>query len=205
MRGSSIGADGLRRGRHKRFARAQSLVEFALVLPLLLVLIGGAVQFGVIFAGQNSLNQVARDIARWAATQTFTQCTDAANGAPPPLLYQADQIAQASSLIGYSAGMWNSGNFWHPVPDNYDSSLPASSPGEGVEVVWSWESGGSCPPLDNVLAAYVTVRVTHSVPILLPGLQYLPSIGTCDPSGCHLLLSSTSMFRMEPLRQAPSP
>jgi hypothetical protein len=205
MRGASTGADDVRWSHDRRRARAQSLVEFALVLPLLLVLVGGAIQFGVIFAGQNSLNQVARDAARWAATQTFTQCVDAASGTPPPLLYQADQIAQASSLIGYSAGMWNSGNFWHPVPDNYNSSLPASPPGEGVEAVWSWESGGACPPLDNVLAAYVTIRVTHDVPVLLPGLQYLPSIGTCSPSGCHLLLSSTSTFRMEPLRQAPGP
>ena len=173
----------------RRHARGQSLVEFAMVLPILLILFGGAVQFGVIFAAQNSLTQVARDTARWAATQTFTPCSKAAIGTPPPLLYQADQIAQSSSLIGYSAGMWFSGNFTNP------SSLPASPPGEGdgVEVVWS---GGACPPLDNVLAAYVTIRVTHVVPALLPGLQYVPSI---------LRLTSTSTFRMEPLRQAPSP
>ena len=181
----------------------QSLVEFALVVPLLLVLIGGAVQFGVFFAAQNSLTQVARDVGRWAATQTLAQCTDAASGTPPPILVQADQIAQESSLIGYSAGMWNSGNFWYPTPDTYNSSLPASPPGEGVEVAWFWDSGGVCPPIDNVLAAYVTVRVTHSVPVLLPGLQYLPSIGTCDASGCHLTLSATSTFRMEPLRLPP--
>jgi len=183
-------------------ARGQSLVEFAMVLPILLILFGGAVQFGVIFAAQNSLTQVARDTARWAATQTFTPCSKAAIGTPPPLLYQADQIAQVSSLIGYSAGMWFSGisgNFTNP------SSLPASPPGEGVEVVWSSEPGGACPPLDNVLAAYVTIRVTHDVPVMLPGFQYLPSIGTCDSSGCHLRLTSTSTFRMEPLRQAPSP
>jgi TadE-like protein len=175
-------------------ARGQSLVEFAMVLPILLILFGGAVQFGVIFAAQNSLTQVARDTARWAATQTFTPCSNAAIGTPPPLLTQADSIVSVSSLIGYSSGLWDLTNFkvW---PDNTAlQTIPPKS--EGVDVVWSWELGGACPPLDNGKAAYVTIRVTHAVPALLPGLQYVPSI---------LHLTSTSTFRMEPLRQAPSP
>jgi Flp pilus assembly protein TadG len=177
-------------------ARGQSLVEFAIVLPVLLVLVGGAVQFGVIFAAKNGLTQVTRDIARWAATQTYDPCNSAATATPPQPLTQAVSIASVSSLIGYSSGTWNSGNFkvW---PDN--TALPTSLPigGEGVEVVWSYATG-ACPPSDNSTAAFVTVRVTHTVPVLLAGLQYMPGFGTCDTSGCHIALSSTSMFRMEP-------
>ena len=181
-------------------ARGQSLVEFAMVLPILLILFGGAVQFGVIFAAKNSLIQVARDTARWAATQTFTQCSDAASGALPPLVDQADQIAQSSSLIGYSAGKWTEvGNF---TADAYNKGLLVKPLSEGVEVVWSYESGGTCPPKDNIKAAYVTIRVTHHVPVFLPGLQYLPGLGTCDDlNGCYISLGSTSEFRMEPPRQ----
>lgn len=182
-------------------ARGQSVLEFALVLPILLVLLGGAVQYGVIFAAQNSLTQVARDTARWAATQsTYIPCSDAAGGTLPPLLDQADQIAQASSLIGYTAVMWKPANFTtYPYPDS--SPLPANTKVEGVEVAWSWEPGGQCPPIDNTTAAYVTIRVTHAVPIFLPGLQYLPSLGSCDATGCYISLSATSKFRMEPPRQ----
>jgi hypothetical protein len=171
-------------------ARGQSLVEFAMVLPILLILFGGAVQFGVFFAAQNSLTQIARDTARWAATQAYAPCSKAFTDSPSQLLARADEIATASALLGFTSGDWIRGNFTNP------SSLPASPPGEGVEVVWSSEPGGACPPLDNVLAAYVTIRVTHAVPALLPGLQYVPSI---------LRLTSTSTFRMEPPRQAPSP
>jgi TadE-like protein len=179
-------------------ARGQSLVEFALVLPILLILFGGAVQFGVFFAAQNSLTQIARDTARWAATQAYAPCSKAADS-PSQLLARADEIATASALLGFTSGDWGiRGHFTNP------SSLDASPPGEGVEVVWSSEPGGACPPLDNVLAAYVTIRVTHDVPVVLPGFQYLPSIGTCNPD-CHLRLTSTSTFRMEPPRQAPSP
>jgi Flp pilus assembly protein TadG len=184
------------------------MLELALVLPILMVLFGGAVQFGVLFSAQNALTQVARDTARWAATQSFNPCSQAATNSPSPLLAKADEIATASSLFSYTSGMWNAGNFKStPDPAYVDNaSLPANAPNdEGVEVIWSWETGGACPPTDNVLAAYVTIRVTHAVPILLPGLQYLPGIGTCDSSGCHLRLSSTSVFRMEPPRQAPGP
>jgi hypothetical protein len=195
--GSSAVAHDRRFKISRRHARGQSTLEFALVLPILLVLFGGAVQFGVIFAAKNSLIQVARDTARWAATQTFTQCSDAL----PPLVDQADQIAQSSSLIGYSAGMWKRvGNF---TADAYNSGLLAKPLSEGVEVVWSYDAttGGTCPPKDNIKAAYVTIRVTHHVPVFLPGLQYLPGLGTCDENGCYISLGSTSEFRMEPPRQ----
>jgi hypothetical protein len=192
----------------RRHGRGQSLLEFALVIPVLMVLLGGAVQYGVVFAAKNSLTQVVRDTARWASTQTLPQCTDAATGTPPPLLDQADQIGQTSSLIGYSAGMWNAGNFKvypyvTPLPAGPPFGvLPATPPNsEGVEVAWSYDSGGACPPADNVRPAYVTIRITHSVPILLPGLQYLPGLGSCGPSGCFIRLWSTSEFRMEPARQ----
>jgi hypothetical protein len=65
-----------------------------------------------------------------------------------------------------------------------------------VEVVWSYASG-SCPTTTNTVVAYVTVRLTHTVPLFLPGLWLIPG-GLCDSSGCHIAISATSMFRMEP-------
>jgi len=187
-----------RAGSHsRRSPTGQSLVEFAIVVPILLVLIGGAVQFGVIFAARNGLTQIARDTARWAATQINSPCDSAATATAPAVpqpLTKADSIATDSSLLGYTSGTWNSTNF--SFADN--TPLPASPPnGEGVEVVWS-HGTDPCPPLSNSTTAYVTVRVTHTVPVLLPGLQYLPGLGTCDGAGCHIALSATSMFRMEP-------
>jgi hypothetical protein len=198
-RGRSAGASDLRSGSPLR-VRGQSLVEFALVMPLLLVLMGGAVQLGVIFAAKNSLTQVARDTARWAAAQTIDPCSSAATPAPvvPQPMTQANAIASDSSLIGYSTGMWNAGNFTVYADSTSTTPLPATPPnGEGVEVVWSY-AAGTCPPSDNSTAAFVTVRLTHTIPVLLAGLQYLPGLGTCDASGCHIAISATSMFRMEP-------
>lgn len=46
--------------------KGAAMVEFALVLPLLLVLIGGIIQFGFIFNAQITLNSSVREGARHA-------------------------------------------------------------------------------------------------------------------------------------------
>ncbi|MBX3080163.1 MAG: pilus assembly protein [Anaerolineae bacterium] len=51
----------------KRGARGQSLVEFALVLPILLLLIGGLVDLGRAFFTAVSLNSIISEGAHWAA------------------------------------------------------------------------------------------------------------------------------------------
>lgn len=181
--------------------RGQSLMEFGVLLPLLLLLVGGVVQFGALYAARHSLIQVGRDVGRWAATQQYEVCSDAATATPPQPVTEADRLAVDSGLFGYAAGDWGPGNFM-TYPDN--AGLPPDPPAaEGVEVVWSI-STGSCPPIDSTTAAFVTVRLSHRVPVILPGFAYLPGVGTCDGTGCYIATSTTSEFRMEP-HPAPTP
>jgi len=130
------------RSRPHRRHLGQSLVEFALVAPVLLLLVGGAVQYAAIQATKHSLIQIARDTARWASTQTtYSPCVTAATAITPQPVTQADQLATDAGLPGYSSGMWHadpSGNFVYGT-----TALPASAPfAEGVEVAWT---GGVCP------------------------------------------------------------
>ena len=46
----------------------QALVEFALVIPVFMLILGGVIQFGIYFWDQNTLNQIVRDAGRYAAT-----------------------------------------------------------------------------------------------------------------------------------------
>lgn len=135
--------------RHR--SRGQSLAEFALVFPILMLVIGGIIQFGVIFWGQNTLTQIARDTGRWAATQVT--CPTTATVAPT-----ANSIAAASSLIGYPAA------------------------GLTVAVV----TPTPCPVTSNQQVAFVTITLSHQVPIFFP---FVPGNGN---------LSTSAQFRMEP-------
>ncbi|MEP6469306.1 MAG: TadE/TadG family type IV pilus assembly protein [Chloroflexota bacterium] len=192
----------LRRWFRSDAAGGQSLVEFALILPILLMLIGGIIQYGVIFATKHSLIQVGRDVGRWAATQDFGPSCSADSVAADQPVTQANLVANEAQLLGYAGGDWNSGDFTD-YPDN--TALPASPPNtEGVEAVWSFNAGDPCPPLDSTDVAWITVRLTHRAPVLLPGFPYLPGLGTCDSSGCYFVLTTTAMFRMEPA-VAPGP
>jgi Flp pilus assembly protein TadG len=67
-----------RRRPRRQDEHGQALVEFALIFPILMLLLGGMIQFGMIFWGQNTLNQLVRDTGRFAAT---LDCTPAAETA----------------------------------------------------------------------------------------------------------------------------
>jgi hypothetical protein len=118
-----------------------------------MLVIGGTIQFGIIFWGQNTLTQIARDTGRWAASQQG--CTAGIVAPAVDVLGTAKTIAANSSLIGNSS-TWTS---------------PAN-----VVVVWS---GTPCPPSNNQDIAYVTITLHHQVPIFFP---FIPGNGTLTTS-----------------------
>jgi len=176
--------------------RGQSLTEFALVFPILFLMIAAIIQFGLIFWAQNTLTQVVRDTGRWAATQQTTPC-DAGGTA---LVTKADSIARISSLLGYTAGRWTGINGGSGVgtPFPFDVS---PVPREGIEATWPISTdppGGfvstDCPPDTNQIAWFVNIRAHHEVPLFIPLIgQFIPS---CNATSCSL--TSSVQFRMEP-------
>jgi len=177
-----------RRDTSRSRGRGQSLVEFALVAPILMLIIGGIIQFGIIFWAQNTLTQVVRDTGRWAATQQTNPC----DSGGVALVAKADSIASISSLLGYVPGTWN-------TPYAFD--VPPA-PREGVEVSWpiSTDATGlvntDCPPPTNEIAWFMNIRVHHVVPLFFPIIgAFIPG---CGSDGCSL--SSSVQFRMEPSR-----
>lgn len=149
-----MGAIGLkllfRRARHRHRSRGQSLAEFAIVFPIFMLMVGAIIQFGIIFWGLNTLNQVTRDAGRWAATQQ--ECSTPA--AETAIEAKANAIAAQSSLIGYGAG-----------------SIAAG------EVVVAWRAeppSGPCPPTSNQEEAWVTITIEHDVPVFFP---FIPGNG----------------------------
>ena len=138
------------------------------------MLVGGVIQYGAIFATKHALIQIGRDVGRWAATQDSSPCNAASTQTPPQPVTEADALARESQMMGYLPGDWNASNF---TPYSNNTAMPQSPPhSEGVEVVWSYATG-SCPPADSSTAAFVTVRLSHRAPNILPGSPTYPALG----------------------------
>jgi hypothetical protein len=174
--------------RDGKSARGQSLVEFAIVFPVLFVLLGAIIQFGFIIWGQTTLTQVVEDSGRWASTQQTKPC----DGGATALVTQADQIARRSGLVGYSAGQWSTSVAYGSTP----------APREGIEVSWpiSTDRAGllnsDCPGDSSAINWVINIRAHHVVPIFFPFIgAFIPS---CNSSGCTL--AAEAQFRMEPIR-----
>lgn len=138
----------LRANRSKTRVRGQGLAEFAIVLPVLMLILGGIIQFGVIFWGQNTLNQVVRDTGRYAASVLVdpTTCDTTAN--------RNDVIARANAIAGSSS---------------FVGSVT------GVTVTWS---GSPCPPTKNTEVAWVQIQMTAQVPVFFVWVPGNGSIGS---------------------------
>ena len=157
-------------GRRRR-SRGQSLAEFALVFPVLMLIIGGVIQFGIIFWGQNSLNQVVRDAGRYAVTQpdcSVASRTDIAN-----------KVAALTSAMGVARLV---GSPTITMPTNGEVVGGTTDPVSSTSVV-----GVNCPAKTNADHVWLRIKVDAQVPIFFP---FVPGSGS---------ISSTALFRMEPV------
>lgn len=106
-----------------RTSRGQALAEFALVAPILFLVLGGIIQFGIWFWDQNTLNQVVRDAGRYAAT--VADCTGATRN---DVVSKTQAIADAAPF----AGTYGTITVQLPTPDTTDSCPP----NDNGDVVW---------------------------------------------------------------------
>lgn len=162
----------------------QAMVEFALVAGLFVLVIGGVMQFAAIVWSQHTINQVTRDTARWAVTNSAAPCDSSATRAD--IADRANKLADEWSLMSHAT--WGTAS----AVDGVGAS--------GVGVDWQAIDPpvavfpSDCPPSDNRIPWVVTVRVNHTVPLFVPGLDFIT--GSCAAPG--FCISSTAELRMEP-------
>jgi Flp pilus assembly protein TadG len=112
--------------RHRRRSRGQSLAEFAIVLPVFFLIMAGTIQLGFILWGQNTLNQLARDTGRYAATLCPGQ--------------EATAQTWFGTLFTQAGGPWK----------NPTSTVAYSAPGcpdDNTTQVWVTVTGGLDVPI----------------------------------------------------------
>ncbi len=125
----------------KKSEEGQAIVEFALVLPLLLTILCGIIDFGWLFYNQLNLDNASREAAR----QISVKCVN----------YDYDDVLDEATTI---------------VKDNVLSKNTLPEQG-GVTVVYLDANGNELPNTSNLSADMVRVSVKANMPILTFVLQ----------------------------------
>jgi hypothetical protein len=94
--GSSWNSQGAPGGATRSRERGQALVEFALILPLFLLIVVGVIQFGVGLNYWLDLNRIANQGARWAVVDKWPDCPSPGPPGPGCSLEQHMEIQHTS-------------------------------------------------------------------------------------------------------------
>lgn len=110
----------------RRVERGQGLVEFALILPVVVVMFFGIIQFGFLFGGQIALVNAVREATRYASTSPVnsnptSQITNAvARGVPgytgtATVTYSYCYYPDPLTPVTYSARIQMNVTYGHPL------------------------------------------------------------------------------------------
>jgi hypothetical protein len=158
------------------------------------MVLGGVIQFGTILWSHNVVTQIARDTARWAATQSTSPC----DGIPmrTGIAQTADTLASGAHLAGHTQGSWaTAGSIGSVGASGVGAEWPIPQRPTDIPIAdWPALFPTDCPPSDNRIPWAVRVRVNHAVPIFIPGLQFV-----APPCAANsFCVSSTAESRIEP-------
>ncbi len=106
------------------------MVEAAIVLPILLLLIFGIVEFGRAFNAKNTLNQASREgVRRYALTQDFDEGATAARDAATSLDSSSLAISGTACNEGDPTSLTVSYPFSYDIPFFGSNTVSMSSTG----------------------------------------------------------------------------
>ena len=138
-----------------------------------MLILGGVIQFGIIFWGQNSLNQVVRDAGRYAVSQL-----DCSGASQTDISNQVKALTSSMGIAKIVGGpaitMPTNGEIVGGLADPISDKNGVSTP-------------NFCPAKTNADHVWIRITVNAQVPIFFP---FVPGSGA---------ISSTALFRMEPV------
>jgi hypothetical protein len=166
-------ASGDRRSRERE--RGQALVEFALIVPLFLMIVVGIIQFGVGLNYWLDMQRIANQGARWAVVNNWPTCprgsTSCLNNDPNPPAFTRPQTLQNylhSEVI--SKGLTDSATVSICYPDDGSPTTDPEDVGTPVQV--RLEAPFTFAPIVRVgtitLSAEATMRLEQE-PDLITG------------------------------------
>ena len=162
-------------------ARGQALVEFALVIPIFLVIVLSIVQFGMLLGAQDALSNSAREATRYAATipvSTTTDVGDCSSGTTQQIYAKVKSVLQ-QKLPGYVA-----------------TDLAACGNASGTTTITYCRRDNPTGPGDVTYSIWVQVRVVYHHPLYVPLIGNMVDLLDGVPDG-RLQGSASEQMRVE--------
>ncbi|HEY6958208.1 MAG TPA: TadE family protein [Candidatus Limnocylindria bacterium] len=174
----------------------QNIVEFALLLPVLMYILMGIIQFGFIFAAYLTINNAVREGARWGTVYIYDN-----NLTGAPTTKEANDNARNNGIIDRMVGSrgilavpnrgTNGSNMNLSSYGTYTStSCPSQTPTPIVGAAWKYgtstnpdvticyalPSDGTVTDSDARRGEYMDVQVWYHQQVFIPLLdQFLPN------------------------------
>jgi len=168
-------SDARRRDVHRR-GPGQSLVEFALVIPIFLVTFMGVIEFGFLMNGQLAINYATRDSALIAAEAGNAGGSDQNGLAVAADCVILQKIEQDVTAPANPANITQVQIYWTDAYGNYlSTSGSTTTAGSSTQAVDTWVPGSdTCTFTDGS---------TLTVPFSLSGTANYPDNARCNDIG----------------------
>ena len=153
-----LGRDGHTLEKLRSFVRGeegQNLVEFALLLPVLLYILMGIIQFGLIFAVYVTINNSVREAARWGSIYVFDNSITVTNNDTARNNGMLDRMYQSRGILSMAPRGGATNNF-STASTGTISSPETNCPVTTPQPVLGWWYG--------VNPTYPDVTICYSVP-----------------------------------------
>lgn len=151
--------------------RGASAVEFALVTPVLVVLVFGIIAFGIVFAQQLSLSNAARQAARAGVVDVSSQNTCGA-------IQTAIRNAAQTVNLGSSAA----NNIFTSVALHDASTGADTTPCPRQKTDYSGATATREPCQGSSVGSYLTVKAEYTTSLIIPLAPVGNSIGLTGKS-----------------------
>ena len=148
-----------RTGNARRGERGQAVVEFALILPVFIILVAGIIKFGIALNFWLDMQKISNQGARWAVVNQYplsngTMCTDSVKPCPQTL-----QTVLANQRLAKGENTTPCIDF--PAPTGNLNGTPVSQTGDPVRVRITRRLNLGIPflPLHVNLSSSATMRL----------------------------------------------
>jgi hypothetical protein len=176
----------LTRSRHPKRSRGQSLVEFALVLPVVLLILLIAIDAGRLFYSYVAINNASRIAANFAATHPDAW----------PAGSQADRDAYAAQIQRDTSGMQCGPGATAP-PTFSPPGPPPRSAGAGhtATVTLTCSFAPMTPIIGSIIGSSLQLTASSTFPIragILAGIPIAPGLPTPAPTATATVAPTAS-------------